>query len=308
MSLSETKENVAVLIPCCNEEASVAQVVKAVRKVLPAATIYVYDNESEDNTAEVAAAAGAVVRHEQNRGKGNVMRRMFADVEADYYVTIDGDGAFELEAASLMLERCKQENLDMVVGVRQPVAGQNPHRPGHIFGNWMLNKLLELFFFRRFNDILSGYRVLTRRFVKSFPVLSGGFQIETEMSVHALILGLRVAEHPVNYFPRVGGVSKLRTYQDGINILIFMIRLFKDYRPLILFSILSLIVLIVTTLFFVPIFIEFLDTSTVSRIPTLIACGVGALISLLLLFTGFILDSIARVALKVKQLAYLQTK
>lgn len=300
-------KKVAVLIPCYNEERSIKRVVEDFRKALPGAAIYVYDNASEDNTAAVAASAGAIVRHEPLRGKANVVRNMFRDVEADYYIMVDGDGSCDSGIVATLLERCIQENLEMLVGARQPASEQKPYRPGHVFGNRMLNKIIEFFFAKRFKDVLSGYRVLSRRFVKSFPVLSEGFELETEMTVYALSLKLRVDEHPVTFFARTRGTeSKLRTYKDGLRILLFIVRLFKDYRPLILFSFLALITFAITLFFFIPILIHFLETGTVSRIPTLIMCGAGSVLTLLALFTGFILDSISRGTLKAGLSAYLQ--
>lgn len=306
---SSSHQQVAVLIPCHNEERAIKRVVEDFRRALPQASIYVYDNASQDQTAAVAASAGAIVRYEPLLGKANVVRNMMRDIEADYYVMVDGDGSCDSSIVTTLLARCIDENLEMLIGYRQVADQQNPYRPGHIFGNWMLNKIIKFFFAKQFKDILSGYRILSRRFVKNCPILSEGFELETEMTVYALSLKLRIGEHPVAFFARTKGTkSKLRTYKDGWRILLFIIRLFKDYRPLILFSLGALITLIITLFFFTPIWMHFLDTGTVDRIPTLIMCGAGSVLSLLSLFTGFILDSISRKELKNSQLAYLKTK
>lgn len=297
---TQNQKRIAILLPCYNEGLVIADVVADFKQALPQADVYVYDNNSTDNTAVAAREAGAIVKRELAQGKGNVVRAMFRDIEADYYIIADGDGTYDATASVLMLDKCQQENLDMLVGNRVAID-KNAYRSGHIFGNWLLTKIVKIFFSNRFSDILSGYRVFSRRYVKSFPILSCEFEIEAEMSVHALSLKLPIAEQAVNYAPRaVGSQSKLRTYRDGLRILIFIIHLFKDYKPLVLFSSLALFIFLLTMLFFIPVFIYFLDYGVVDKIPTLIFCGVGFMIAILFAFNGLILDSIARASLKDK--------
>lgn len=297
---------IAVLVPCYNEEGAVGKVVEDFRKALPDAEIYVFDNNSSDGTVEEARNAGADVRFERQQGKGAVVRRMFADVDADYYLMIDGDATYDPSAAQRLLDRAVSENLDMVVGARESVEGQETYRAGHVFGNWMLTSIARYFFGRGFEDMLSGYRVFSRRFVKSFPAMSAGFEIETELTIHALSLGLPCAEEQTDYFERPAGTeSKLSTYRDGWRILFTMVRLFKDYRPLIFFSVIALVFAIASGGLAIPVILEFLETGFVSKLPTAILCvGIG-LCSLLSLVCGFILDSVARQRLEMKRLSYL---
>lgn len=301
-----TALRIAVLLPCYNEEAAIAATVAGFRAALPDATIYVYDNNSRDRTREVAAAAGAVVRTERRQGKGAVVRRMFADVEADVFVMADGDATYDAAAAPAMVARLVEENLDMVVGARVSDAAA-AYRAGHRFGNRLLTGLLTQMFGQSFSDILTGYRVFSRRFVKSFPVRSAGFEIETEISVHALELAMPVAEVPTAYGARPeGSVSKLSTYADGLRILRMMLNLYRYERPVEFFGIIAALLGLLAIVLAVPIVITYLDTGLVPRFPTaFLALGL-VIVAVLCLFTGLILDTVTKGRGEVKRLIYLQ--
>ncbi len=292
----------AVLLPYYNEEAAIAATIAGFRAALPDATIYVYDNNSRDRTREVAAAAGAVVRTERRQGKGAVVRRMFADVEADVFVMADGDATYDAAAAPAMVARLVEENLDMVVGARISDAAA-AYRAGHRFGN----RLLTQMFGQSFSDILTGYRVFSRRFVKSFPVRSAGFEIETEISVHALELAMPVAEVPTAYGARPeGSVSKLSTYADGLRILRMMLNLYRYERPVEFFGIIAGLLGLIAVVLAVPIILTYLDTGLVPRFPTaFLALGL-VIVAVLCLFTGLILDTVTKGRGEVKRLVYLQ--
>lgn len=296
----------AVLLPCYNEEAAIAGVVVSYKAALPDADIYVYDNNSTDQTARVAAEAGAIVRHEPRKGKGNVVRRMFADVDADVYLMADGDGTYDSEAAPALIERLVSENLDMVVGARDPEDHHQVSRKGHRFGNEILNRLVRMIFSGGINDMLSGYRAFSRRFVKTFPAFSGGFEIETELTIHALQLRLPVAEMPTRYFERAEGTqSKLSTYKDGLRILNFILYLFKEGKPFLFFSILALGLVCLSLAFGLPVVLEYFDTGLVPRFPTLFV-SVGTMLAAVISFAcGVILDSVSRGRQEIKRLAYL---
>ncbi|MDR3439319.1 glycosyltransferase [Telmatospirillum sp.] len=296
----------AVLIPCYNEEKAIASVVKAFRAVLPDADIYVYDNNSKDRTSEVAREAGAIVRQEPLQGKGNVVRRMFADVEADIYVMTDGDETYHAPSAPLMIAKLIDENLDMVVGSRLKTDVSEAFRAGHHFGNRLLTGAVSRIFGDRFRDMLSGYRVFSRRFVKSFPAVSAGFETETELAVHALSLRMPVAEVETPYGARPeGSTSKLRTYRDGFRILWMIGLLFKEEKPLAFFSLTFLFLAIVSSLLAVPVLVTFLETGLVPRMPTaLLSTGV-MLLGFLSLVCGFILDNVTRGRREFKRLVYL---
>jgi glycosyltransferase involved in cell wall biosynthesis len=297
---------VAVLIPCYNEELTVAQVVKDFGAVLPDAKIYVYDNNSKDRTVEIARAAGARVRSEPLQGKGNVVRRMFADVHADVYVMVDGDATYHAPSAIAMIERLVSENLDMVVGTRLMTEETGAFRLGHQLGNRMLTGLVASLFGNRFKDMLSGYRVMSHRFVKSFPALAEGFETETELAVHALSLKLPVAEIETPYYSRPeGSVSKLRTYHDGWRILMTAMRLLKEERPLFFFSSVFAILGLLAVLIALPVFITYLDTGTVPRFPTAILASGIMILAFLSLASGFILDNVRHGRRESKRLAYL---
>jgi glycosyltransferase involved in cell wall biosynthesis len=296
---------IAVLLPCYNEEAAIAQTVAGFRAALPGATIYVYDNNSRDRTIEVARAAGAVVRSERMQGKGNVVRRMFADIDADIYVMADGDATYDAASAPALVARLLDEQLDMVVGSRVTVADA-AYRRGHKFGNAVLTGMLARLFGRSFTDILSGYRVFSRRFVKSFPVLSSGFEIETEISVHALELKMPVAEVETPYFARPeGSESKLSTYGDGLRILNTIVQLYRLERPLLFFGAVGAALGLVALLLAVPLILTYLHTGLVPRQPTAILVTGLIILAALNAFTGLILDTVVRGRREVRRLAYL---
>lgn len=297
--------NIAVLIPCHNEEITIAQVVSDFQRVLPQATIYVYDNNSSDNTREVARKAGAVVRQETMQGKGHVVRRMFADIESDYYVLIDGDATYQVSAARQMVQKAYAEGLDMVNGVR--VTDRTAaYRPGHVLGNKMLTGFVMSIFGRRMTDMLSGYRVFSRRFVKSFPVMSAGFEIETEFSVHALELNMPLSEVPTEYIERPeGSTSKLNTYRDGMKILITILLLIQKEKPLYFYLFLGVIFCSGSLLIGVPVIIDYAHTGLVPRLPSaLLATGL-MLICAICILCGLIMNGIKYGRQEMKRLAYL---
>jgi glycosyltransferase involved in cell wall biosynthesis len=296
---------IAVLIPCFNEEAAIAKVVADFRAALPEAEIHVYDNNSTDLTAEVARAAGAVVRNEALQGKGNVVRRMFADVEADIYVLVDGDDTYEAAAAPRMVALLRDQGLDMVTGVRTG-GGEAAYRRGHRFGNRVLTGLVAGVFGNRVSDMLSGYRVFSRRFVKSFPALAGGFETETEFTVHALELGMPIGEVPTAYKERPpGSASKLNTIRDGMRILRTILVLVKEERPLPFFGLAALALLLAGLGLFVPVLLTYLETGLVPRLPTaLLSLGL-VLLSFLSLACGLILETVTRGRKEAKRIAYL---
>ncbi|MEO6775746.1 MAG: glycosyltransferase [Kofleriaceae bacterium] len=297
---------IAVLIPCYNEEVAIGDTVRGFQKALPEATIYVYDNNSKDKTIERARDAGAIVRTEALQGKGNVVRRMFADIEADVYLMTDGDTTYDPGAARAMCDLIVDDNLDMVVGKRIHKA-KEAYRPGHVLGNRMLTGFLARLFGRRFSDILSGYRAFSRRFAKSFPALSAGFEIETELTVHALTLNMPIAEVETDYFERpAGSASKLNTYRDGIRILRVMITLFKNERPLAFFSWAALVLGVVAIALSIPVFITYVETGLVPRFPTAILSSTLMLLAFLSLSVGFVLDTVTHGRREVKRLMYLQ--
>jgi glycosyltransferase involved in cell wall biosynthesis len=296
---------VAVLVPCYNEEAAIGAVVSDFRAALPGATVYVYDNNSTDGTKARAAAAGAVVRGEPLQGKGNVVRRMFADVEADAYVLVDGDDTYHAASAPAMVDRLVSEHLDMVVA-RRITEIEEAYRRGHRLGNRVLTGVVARVFGDRFSDILSGYRVFSRRFVKSFPALTREFEIETELTVHALELDMPIAEVDTPYKARpAGSASKLRTYRDGVRILTAILVLFKEERPLAFFGIMGLVLLIVSLGLGYPVVAEYLRTGLVPRFPTAIL-ATGLMILAFLSFTsGLVLETVTRGRKELKRLAYL---
>jgi len=303
-----TNTRIAVLLPCYNEEAAIAQTVAGFKAALPGATIYVYDNNSSDRTVEVAARAGAVVRTERMQGKGNVVRRMFADVDADIYVMADGDATYDAASAPALIARVLDEQLDMVVGARVTQV-DGAYRRGHQFGNAVLTGMLTRLFGRSFSDILSGYRVFSRRFVKSFPVLSSGFEIETEISVHALELKMPVAEVETPYFARPeGSESKLSTYGDGFRILNTIVQLYRLERPLLFFGMIGALLALVALLLAVPLVTTYLHTHLVPRQPTAILVTGLIILAALNCFAGLILDTVVRGRREVRRLAYLAHK
>ncbi|WP_208353659.1 glycosyltransferase [Pseudaestuariivita rosea] len=294
-------------MPCYNEELTIGQLVRDFKQVLPDADIYVYDNASSDKTAERAKEAGAIVCHEARRGKGNVIRRMFSDIEADIYVMADGDGTYDPKDAPRLIDLLKEQKLAMVVGRRANIAA-DAGRKGHAFGNRIFNTTFRWMFTSGFSDIFSGYRVFSRRFVKSFPALAAGFETETEISVHALTLKLPVAEHEVSYATRPdGSESKLSTFGDGFRILRAFFLLMKEVRPLQFFSILGGLSLLLSLYFGVPVIIEYFMTDLVTFIPRWVACVGMLILSLMMFVCGLILDSLARFRIEQKLLAYLAT-
>ena len=303
--MTSAQPRIAVLVPCYNEEAAVATVVAGFRSALPAAEIYVYDNNSRDRTAAVAREAGAIVRSERRQGKGHVVRRMFADVEADIYVLVDGDATYDAPSAPRMIDRLLGENLDMVVGLRIDQS-QAAYRLGHRTGNRMLTGFLAWTFGRDFQDILSGYRVFSRRFVKSFPVLSDGFEIETELAVYALELSLPVAELETPYYARPeGSFSKLNTWRDGFCILGTMLKLYRSEKPLRFFSAIGILLAVVSVLLAIPIVITFIETGLVPRLPTAVLSMGLMIMAMLSVSSGLVLDTVTRGRREMKMLAYL---
>ncbi len=297
---------VAVLIPCRNEATAVAGVVRDFARALPGAALHVYDNNSTDGTAAAAAAAGAIVRREPRPGKGSVVRRMFADVEADIYVLVDGDGTYDASAAPVMLRLLVDDGLDMVNATRVDEAA-GAYRPGHRFGNAVLSGLVARLFGREITDMLSGYRVFSRRFVKSFPALATGFETETEFSVHALALRMPVGEHPSAYRERAAGSeSKLHTVRDGLRILRTIVMLVKEERPLGFFAAVAAGLLALGVALALPVVATFLRTGLVPRLPTAVLSTGLVLLSFLALACGLILDSVARGRREAKRLAYLR--
>jgi glycosyltransferase involved in cell wall biosynthesis len=302
---SNSEVRVAVLLPCYNEGLAIRAVVKSFRDVLPSADIYVYDNASTDNTADEARAAGANVRFEQWPGKGNVVRRMFADIDADLYVMADGDGTYDPTAAPDMLLLAERDHLDMVIGIREGIYGE-AHRFGHAFGNRLFNTMYRWLFGRLFSDIFSGYRVFSRRFVKSFPAVSSGFEIEAEMSIHASQLKLPVAEYPTRYGARQeGSVSKLRTVRDALKILRTFLILFKEHRPITFFGSIAVTLLGAALILVTPVFMTFLSTGLVPRLPTAVLAASMVLLAFGFGVSGLILDSVARARLEQRRIWYI---
>lgn len=296
---------VAVLIPCCNEETTIAQVVAGFVQALPGAAIYVYDNNSTDQTAVVAAGAGAIVRHEGRQGKGHVIRRMFADIEADIYLLVDGDGTYDASAAPALVRELVARGADFVNAAR--VADRKgAYRSGHRLGNAALSGLVRLIFGRQFRDMLSGYKALSRRFVKSFPAMARGFETETELAIHALELKMPCAEIEAAYRERPeGSASKLRTFRDGFRILWLIFRLVKNERPLPFFAALGAALALASVALGVPVVLEFMRTGLVPRLPTAVLSTGLAIMGVLSLFTGLILDLVTRTRQEIKRLAYL---
>jgi glycosyltransferase involved in cell wall biosynthesis len=296
---------IAVLIPCYNEEAAVAQVIADFRHELPDAKIYVYDNNSRDRTVEVARKAGAIVRTEPLQGKGNVVRRMFADIEADIYVLVDGDATYDAASAPKMVRALREESLDMVNGSRVTDI-EKAYRPGHRFGNWLLTSMVSWIFGSRFSDMLSGYRVMSRRYVKSFPALAAGFETETELTVHALELRMPIAEIATPYKDRPeGSISKLSTFKDGFRILWTILVLVKEERPMQFFSLGALFFAIISALLMIPIVLQFLHTGLVPRLPTAVLSMGLMILAFLSLTCGLILDTVTRGRREMKRMRYL---
>jgi len=296
---------VAVCIPCYNEEVAICQVVQDFKNALPEADVWVFDNNSTDRTVEVAREGGASIGQETRQGKGNVVRRMFADIEADIYVLVDGDNTYEAAAAPKLIEMLVENNLDMVTGCRVSESS-GAYRPGHKFGNWMLTGLVATIFGKRTKDMLSGYRIFSRRFVKSFPALSRGFEIETELTVHGLELRMPMADVDTVYGDRLpGSTSKLSTIRDGMRILRVIVSLVKEERPLQFFGAISLLSAVVSLILGYPIVVEFLQTGLVPRFPTAILSASIMILAFLAFISGLILDTVTLGRREMKRLHYL---
>ena len=311
MKKQELKDKkIAVLIPCYNESKTIEKVVKDYKKVLPEADIYVYDNNSTDGTDKIATKAGAIVKYEYKQGKGNVIRSMFKQIDADCYLMIDGDDTYPKENAKEMCEYVLNGQADMVIGDRlSSTYFQENKRPFHNFGNKLVRGLINTLFKSNVRDIMTGYRAFSYDFVKTFPVLSKGFEIETEMTIHALDKNFLLKEIPVEYRDRpAGSVSKLSTYSDGFKVLKTIGRLFKEYKPTIFFGLFSLLFFIISLCFGIPVFIEYFKTGLVPRIPTLIFAGFMMIIALLLLVCGIILEVVVKKHRQLFELMLINTK
>lgn len=287
-------DKIAVLIPCYNEAATIRKVVSDFRRELPESVIYVYDNNSTDGTAEIAKAAGAVVRFEHQQGKGNVIRRMFREIDAECYIMTDGDDTYPADAAPAMVSKILERKTDMVVGDRlSSTYFQENKRPFHNFGNSLVRSSINILFKSDIKDIMTGYRAFSYQFVKSFPVLSKGFEIETEMSIHAIDKNLAVENEVIEYRDRPeGSASKLNTYSDGFKVLKTILRLYRNYKPLHFFGWIALILALLSIIFFIPVWVEYLKTGLVPNFPTLIVCGFVMIAAIQSLFTGLILENI----------------
>lgn len=288
-------DKIAVLIPCYNEEQTVAKVVTDARQALPEAVVYVYDNNSTDRTAELAAQAGAVVRHEYMQGKGNVIRRMFREIQAECYVMVDGDDTYPMEYAPQMVEMVLEHNADMVVGDRlSSTYFQENKRPFHNLGNSLVRGCINRLFGCKIKDIMTGYRAFSYGFVKTFPVLSKGFEIETEMTIHAVSNNMQIENVIIEYRDRPeGSQSKLNTYVDGIRVLGTISKLYKDYKPLGFFGLLATVLALMSIIFFIPVLVDFIQTGTVEKFPTLFVCGFVMLAAIQSFFSGLILSNMA---------------
>lgn len=298
---------IAVLVPCYNEAATIGKVIADFKQALPDATIYVYDNNSKDETTAIALASGAVVIPERLQGKGNVVRRMFSDITADVYVLVDGDDTYDASVAPAMVRLLVEKNLDCVNAVRHSIA-HAAYRRGHEFGNWLLTIIVAKLFGRATKDMLTGYRVFSHRFVKSFPAISAGFEIETEITVHSLELRMRSEDFDTDYRARPeGSVSKLSTYKDGMKIMWMIVKLVKLERPSLFFNTISLTALLIAVAIFYPVLLEFFDTGEVRRFPTAILSGFIVLAAMLSFVCGMILASVTQGRREIKQLSYLFT-
>ena len=303
-NLTTKNYEVAILLPCCDEEAAIASVVQDFKQYLPDASIYVYDNNSSDNTIRCAEGAGAIVRREPMQGKGNVVRRMFADIEADIFIMSDGDGTYDISTSPELVRQLITEQLDMIVGVRVPEKGA--HRKGHGFGNFIFNKIIFFIFEDKYTDIFSGFRIFSKRFVKTFPALSKGFEVETEICIHALDLDVPLKEVPVRYSKRIAGSSsKLRTFSDGFVILRTIVSMFREVKPFTFFNIISVVLMFVAFLIGYPLVVTWIETGLVPRIPTAIIVMGLIVLSFICVTCGLVLDCVARGRKESKRLSYL---
>ena len=287
-------DTIAVLIPCYNEAVTIRKVVEDYRRVLPEAVVYVYDNNSTDGTADIAAAAGAVVRQEYQQGKGNVIRRMFREIDAECYVMVDGDDTYPMEAAPEMVEKVLKYNADMVVGDRlSSTYFEENKRPFHNFGNSVVRSSINRLFDCDIRDIMTGYRAFSYDFVKTFPVLSKGFEIETEMTIHAVYNNMQIDNVIIQYRDRpAGSESKLNTFSDGLKVIFTIIRLYRNYKPMGFFGLLAAILMALALIFFIPVLLDYTHTGLVARFPTLIVCGFVAMAAIQALFAGLILNNL----------------
>ncbi len=300
-------KSIAVLLPCFNESVTIAQVIDDFREALPTARIFVYDNNSTDMTAEIAEDRDAIVRHELRQGKGNVVRRMFSDIDADVYVLVDGDDTYQADIAPHLVQVLISDDLDMINAARV-TALPGAYRPGHRFGNFLLSTIVQIIFGRNFEDMLSGYKVLSRRFVKSFPAMSSGFEIETEIAVHALELRIPCAEIKTDYSDRPpGSASKLRTFRDGFRILLLILRLVRDERPFPFFGSIGVFLCLAALVAGIPLIGTYIQTGLVPRVPTAILSVGLVMLGVLFIFTGLILDLTTRTRREMKRLIYLST-
>ena len=303
-SLIDKNYKIAVLLPCCNDEATIASVTKDFKQHIPQSLVYVYDNNSSDNTVENAKQAGAIVRYEPIQGKGNVVRRMFADIEADIFVMSDGDGTYDVSDSASLVKQLIGEQLDMIVGVRVPDEGA--HRKGHSIGNFIFNKIILYIFEDKYTDVFSGYRIFSKRFVKTFPAISKGFEIETEICIHALDLDIPSKEVPVRYTKRVAGSeSKLKTFSDGFRILRAIINMFKEVKPFTFFNFIAMVFMISGLILGYPLIITWMETGTVPRIPTAIIVMGLIVLSSICVTCGLVLDCVAKGRKEAKRLSYL---
>lgn len=300
-------DKIAVLIPCFNEEKTIGRVVKDFKKNLPNAKIYVYDNNSTDNTVSIAKKAGAITKYEYRQGKGNVVRKMFYDIDAECYILVDGDDTYSAKHAKEMTDYILSGNYDMVIGDRLSLDYfKENKRMFHGFGNKLVRKLINTIFKSNVNDIMTGYRAFSYRFVKTFPIISKGFEIETEMTIHALDKNISIKEIPINYKDRpLGSESKLNTFKDGIKVLKTILNLFIEYKPLIFFTIISLLFMIVSIIMAIPVFSEYIKTGLVPRFPTLIVSGFLLMIAMLLFMCGIILDIVIKKHRKIHEYFWL---
>ena len=303
-----SQPRIAVLIPCYNEEATITKVIHNFQSSLPDAVVYVYDNNSTDHTAEIARAAGAIVRYEKRQGKGNVMRSMFRDIEADFYIMTDGDDTYDAGLAASMLQLAIESHYELVNCIRIGTESQS-YRPGHVLGSKLLSKAVNTIFGNYIQDMLSGYKVLSRRFVKSFPIQSMGFDIETEIAIHALQLQIPIGHREGNYYARSpGSESKLRTIFDGFKILKLIISLFRHEKPLPFFSLIGFLLVIISLSLGIPVIYHFIETGFVPKLPTAVLSMGIMLIAFLSFMTGIILDTVTKGRIENKMIAYLQNK
>lgn len=306
MDKDASSPTIAVVLPCFNEEAAIGSVVADFRRLLPEARVYVFDNASTDATADVARAAGAEVQQVHRRGKGNVVQAMFRDVDADIYVLTDGDGTYPVEKVPEMIRLLCEANADIVVGNRIPSYQDSASRKGHLWGNNLITQTVNYLFDADIQDLLSGYRVMSHRFVKSIPLFSEGFEVETAISIHAVEVGAKMLEVPIEYAPRAeGSESKLNTFQDGAKILWEIFRLYKDHKPKVVYGILAVVFAMAGLLIGLPVVYEFLQTGLVPRFPSAILASGLMVLSFLCGFTGIILSALAKSRKEIKKLAFL---